>query len=148
MVASLKPSVACEFLYRLGFSYTYQEGGILATRKRDKLRLESSSSSYSSLVVHAFVFGSEDWKELTPLGRKQRLLEGSNSCSATTTIMMNNKNDGAAANIHLTPNKPRSWAVPVKVTGVATTTSLILTEIPSGDMLWEQDNVSDRVVLL
>ncbi len=153
MVASLKPSVACEFLYHLGFSYTDEEGGVLATRKKGKLHLESSSSSSSSsccsnLVVHAFVFGSEDCKESKHLVCRRRLLEGS-GCNRSAAGSMVDKSDDevAATNVHLTPNKPRSWAVPIRMAGVVTT-SLILTEIPSGDMLWEQDNVSGGVVLL
>ncbi len=144
MVASLKPSVACEFLYRLGYLQADEEGRILATRKRGKLRLDGSNSSSSNLVVHAFVFGSEGCKEGTHLRRKRRLLEGSNINSST---VMDKSDHGVAINVHLNPNKPRSWAVPVRITGVVTT-SLILTEIRSEDMLWEQDNVSGVVVVL
>ncbi len=145
MVASLKPSVACEFLYHLGFLYTDEEGGVLATRKQDKLRLESSS-----LVVHAFLFGSEGCKESAQhlvCGRRRRL-EGSSSCShrssGGSTADKSDDDEFAAVttNVHLNPNKPRSLAVPISMAGIVTT-SLILTVIPSGgDILWEQDNVS------
>ncbi len=144
MVASLKPSIACEFLYRLGYIEVDEEERIHATRKRDKLCLDGSNSSSSSLIVHAFVFGSEGCKEGTRWRRKRRSLEG-NSVNSSSTL---DKSDhGVAINVHLNPSKPRSWAVPVRMTGGGTT-SLILTEVGSEDVLWVRDNVSGIVIVL